>query len=272
MKAILSALFLIFQTFIVHAQTHRFIYEVQYKPDSLSTELQKEYYNLDFSVSQYSYYNRDYFISDSLERAKQPSVPPHITPFIISKKGEYLKYELMGTNFFVISSHPNQDWKLQTEFKEVQGIHLQQATCTWKGRQWVAWFDSEVPIPIGPYKFHGLPGIIFELHDTKSNYSFILVKSQILTDPSEIEFLQITSKDSIPISKEKYDKMKLSYYNDPLTFINNGEVDLSKYEGIFLPDGTKVTQKNLRDVTIAKRKELKKYNNPIELSDAVRYP
>ena len=39
----------------------------------------------------------------------------------------------------------------------------------------MAWFTSEIPISEGPWKFHGLPGLIVKLHDTKRHYEFELV-------------------------------------------------------------------------------------------------
>ena len=46
------------------------------------------------------------------------------------------------------------------------------ATCSYAGRNYVAWYTEEVNLPYGPYIFGGLPGLIIYLHDTKYNWVF----------------------------------------------------------------------------------------------------
>ncbi|MBQ9469538.1 MAG: GLPGLI family protein [Bacteroidales bacterium] len=48
------------------------------------------------------------------------------------------------------------------------------ATTTYGGRDYVAWFASDIPISDGPYKFCGLPGIIVRIADTENEHVFEL--------------------------------------------------------------------------------------------------
>src|SRR5690606_1469092 len=50
----------------------------------------------------------------------------------------------------------------------------QRADIRFGGRDWVAWFTTEIPIPDGPYKFCGLPGLIVSIADTQQHWQFDL--------------------------------------------------------------------------------------------------
>jgi GLPGLI family protein len=39
---------------------------------------------------------------------------------------------------------------------------------------WSAWYNPDIPITVGPYKFHGLPGLVMMLKDRKMFFSFIV--------------------------------------------------------------------------------------------------
>jgi len=42
------------------------------------------------------------------------------------------------------------------------------------GRRWEAWFAPDLPIPIGPYKFYGLPGLIVNIKDSSGTWAFMM--------------------------------------------------------------------------------------------------
>lgn len=46
------------------------------------------------------------------------------------------------------------------------------ATCTYRGRDWQAWFSPEIPIGEGPWKLAGLPGVVLKAQDSKGQYFF----------------------------------------------------------------------------------------------------
>jgi hypothetical protein len=50
------------------------------------------------------------------------------------------------------------------------------ATTSFAGRNYEAWFTPEIPISDGPYKFYGLPGLIFKICDKKNQHVFTLKK------------------------------------------------------------------------------------------------
>ena len=68
---------------------------------------------------------------------------------------------------------PPMQWKLSPgEEAVICGYKCQRATCHWRGRDYVAWFTSEIPLKSGPWKFGGLPGLIMKVFDTRHVYTW----------------------------------------------------------------------------------------------------
>lgn len=77
------------------------------------------------------------------------------------------------------------NWKLHEEFKEIGEFKTQKATTSFRGRDYNAWFTTEVPIEIGPWKFHGLPGLILEVRDSELGVQFLFTSLKIPYDVSD---------------------------------------------------------------------------------------
>lgn len=66
------------------------------------------------------------------------------------------------------------DWTVSVETKMVKGYLLNKAIGEFRGRLYTAWFAPDLPSVLGPWKFHGLPGVIFEISDSKKELEFLL--------------------------------------------------------------------------------------------------
>lgn len=53
-------------------------------------------------------------------------------------------------------------WEISDSTTTVLGYECQSAQTDYHGRRWTAWFTAEIPISFGPWKFHGLPGLILK--------------------------------------------------------------------------------------------------------------
>jgi GLPGLI family protein len=65
-------------------------------------------------------------------------------------------------------------WKIGNDVKTISGYECKNATLSYGGREWQAWFSLELPIDAGPYKFKGLPGLIIKITDSTKTYDFEL--------------------------------------------------------------------------------------------------
>ncbi|UOE39284.1 GLPGLI family protein [Chryseobacterium oryzae] len=261
----------------VKAQTYRFIYDVEYKKDSAESSITKENYHLDIRDQQVRYYPRDFYIGDSLVANNLPIAKDmkfNTSSILTHQKGSdgYEEYDILENVALKRSSKNTQNWKLSEEKKTVKDLTLQKATTTWGGRNWVAWFAPQIPFNEGPYKFHGLPGLIVELYDDNNNYRFELVKNQKLKQSYLNQFMDYFMQSAVPVNEQKYREAKLKYYDSPINYLRNAVGQTKSNEEFYLNDGTLVKQDNYREVNERLRSSIRKYNNPIELDKVIQYP
>lgn len=265
-------LIIVFNNYSI-AQTHRFIYDVVYKKDSTSNITTKENYILDIGTKETKYYTYDFFVADSLITNNIPfpkEMKLNTSDIIVHKNNnnEFSQYDLLENTVLQLQTNDIQKWNLSQEKKNVKNLSLQKAITTWGGRNWTAWFAEEIPFQEGPYKFHGLPGLIVEIYDDKKNYHFELVRSEKIKE-EENQFIEMSEKMGIPITWEKYKTAKLKYYESPVNFIKNSAENSEQF---YLNDGTIVNSKNSKEINEQLRNSIRKYNNPIELDKAIAYP
>jgi len=268
-------IFIILFSVVANAQTHRFIYEFQYKNDSTAAEYQKENMTLDINPDEVKFYEYDYAENDSLNKLRDfHNVIWNDTPVLKHNKNsyKYLNYILQDAYFYYVSEDKI-DWKLSNETKLSGNYKLQKAETNFGGRHWIAWFCPEINLNEGPYKFRGLPGLIFEIQDSKKNFIFSLAKSMKLAKTYETKnFVESFNGDkAILVNLKTIQKKMLETFNDPLrdmrdSFDPNADGEYKVY-------GIKVTSKEqFKELTEMVQSQMRKENNPIELDKAVHYP
>lgn len=80
--------------------------------------------------------------------------------------------EIDEDNLMYSEPFPLQKWKIEKETKEICGYRCQKATCRWRGRDYTAWFTTDIPVSAGPWKFGGLPGLIMKVSDSRNEYKW----------------------------------------------------------------------------------------------------
>lgn len=269
-------LFFVMISISLNAQTHRFIYDLVYRPDSTSADVRKTNYYLDINPEETFYYERSFFVSDSIEKATGMRMFDGKLSDLLSKNlktGQCTLFTFQGFDIYQLKDHPKITWKIEKETKVSASLQLQKATARFGGRSWTAWFSKEFPFPEGPYKFHGLPGMIVEIYDDKKNYHFTLNKSQNFADTQLNSMYKNAKSRGVEIPYSKYQSMLLNHYRDPLKFINSGQTEINEENKLGLDDGRIIYKpEELRQYGIEEQQRIKKYNNPIELDKAVHYP
>lgn len=106
------------------------------------------------------------------------SFPKTKFPYTIIQSNQNTQYfERVGMTILSYKEPTINNWKLIDEVKIINTISCKRAEINYKGRNWIAWYSTDIPIPYGPYKFNGLPGLIIKIIDDKGEYDFELVKS-----------------------------------------------------------------------------------------------
>lgn len=105
------------------------------------------------------------------------------------------------------------DWKIEDEVKEIGGYNCQKAVTRFKGRNYVAWFTPEIPLPFGPWKLHGLPGLILSAEDDLQEVSFSYLGFDKLDEArrKKIEIPYYT----IEATEKEIDRLKTVFVENP---------------------------------------------------------
>lgn len=190
------------------SQTHRFIYEFKYKPDSTLNNYEKTNMTLDINPDEVKFYSYEYAETDSLNKVRNFHSANWDSnfPAVKRKKNTFknLNYVLLD-GFFVYETNDKINWNLTKETKKSGEYNLQKATTNFGGRNWTAWFSKEINLSEGPYKFRGLPGMIFEISDDRQNFSFSLLKSWKLQKTyNTIDFLENFAGQKAILTNEKF--------------------------------------------------------------------
>lgn len=132
---------------------------------------------------------------------------------------EHTKVQTLSKVQYVETISPA--WKLETERKTINGIPCQKASCTLFGGTWTAWYSTSIPLPFGPYKFHGLPGLIVQLENSNKTHVFTLYAHQNIDRK-----FPLTSFEPL----QKTDKQHA------VNLVNKGKYTTASFDGVTVVD------------------------------------
>lgn len=185
--------------------------------------------------------------------------------FYVRKDFENNKIEKIITNSQIDYSLPiteKLNWKILSENKKIASYNTQKAVVEYGGRNWVAWFTTEIPINDGPYIFNGLPGLIVAIEDSNKEYIFNLINVK------KSKNIFNTKTKTIKIDWKKFEYLAKSYFDDP-TEMNNM---IGKTITVFDAKGNQVDKDIFfKDYAKDRQNFILKNNNPIELSHKISY-
>ncbi|MGD1318578.1 GLPGLI family protein [Chryseobacterium sp. 2R14A] len=267
---------------------NRFFYELTYAPNKDSLEKKnKEMMILDITKDKSIY--RDYLavsqdsilkveveamqkagtFKDLSKSIKQPKFSHTITKTYPAMDISYADYILQDKVSY--KDDKPFEWKILGDKAKIGEYNAQKATTTYGGRNWVAWFTTDVPFQDGPYKFKGLPGLIVKVEDDAKNYSWELKGNKKIAnyEPESYgeklmkQFGQ--GKNNLEVNRDKFETMYAAYKKDPFGSIRSQMAMIPA--DAKMPDGTSISQM-MRDAEDRLKKQLKENNNSIELNAA----
>jgi len=258
---------------LANAQNKRFSYEYKFIPDSTNiSEVKTEIMNLDVTESGSKFYSYTVYSSDSLMKVdldKQLAATGSINIKSDMRKGlvrysvskKYPKYEVflhdrILSDYYKVSEERSINWKISSEKLKIGEWMTQKAEADFGGRHWIAWFAGDIPIQDGPYKFHGLPGLIVKLEDQTKSHVFTLQGVKNINAIPESVF----GSKEIPVNSKQYNKLVKEYENDPtkgMKQMQMGGVTMIMKDG---------QNNHMKDQEERVKAAIKKNNNRIELN------
>ncbi|KQM64623.1 hypothetical protein ASE74_11425 [Pedobacter sp. Leaf216] len=134
--------------------------------------------------------------------------------------------------YLVVDTLNNFNWKISTETKEINGETCTKAETDFRGRKYVAWSKKDNLMKIGPWKFGGLPGIIFEVSDIDNIYRYSLENIEYVDQfPVELQMPKVYNDDEMIshgtfILKWKANKKDLEKDNDVVNYSLTGSSNI----------------------------------------------
>lgn len=163
--------------------------------------------------------------------------------------GEYLKTKVLWKNVIFKNNslttvqdrfkyvyqyeedQPKFNWSLEEGEKDILGYKCKKAKVKYRGRDYTAWYTTDIPINNGPYVFGGLPGLILEVEDSDKKYSFVAVGINKKSKPIYLR----NEKTILKTTREKFRSAQKTYKENPGAFYTGAAYN---------EDGTPITIKS----------------------------
>ncbi|AZI23463.1 GLPGLI family protein [Chryseobacterium taklimakanense] len=247
-----------------YSQKLQVIYEFSYIKDTINKNNRSlELMALEIQNTKSVFYSYNQFKNDSIYA---------ITKDFSKYEGGHIKHQIkkdlynkemvvvdrIGTVDYVFKDHELQNWKIEQQYKKILDYNVQLATTTYRGRNWIAWFTTEIPINDGPFKFFNLPGLILELEDDNNffNYKVSAIHKNFVSR-SNIPSATLIEKQILTTRKQylkEIERNKLDPAKDFKKAIYNNEIFLNG----------KDPQQMIKEYEDKMKEKQKHDNNPIE--------
>lgn len=130
---------------------------------------------------------------------------------------------------------PALEWEMLDTVATVLGYECHGAKCTFRGREWTALYSEEIPLMEGPWKLHGLPGLIMKATDDRGDYTFECIGIKSNADRPitiyKVPFNTVSRHDFYDI-KHRYEINPYAYFEAT----TGGHVTVRDEAGNILPD------------------------------------
>lgn len=153
----------------------------------------------------------------------------------------------------------NPDWKILDSTADYSNYHCQLATTHYGGRDWLAWFTSDIPVSDGPYKFMGLPGLIVKMQDSRGECMYEL------TEVANHSQGDATVPKAEIVSKSEMKKMWENVRNKSVSANLNTPINGASTNSMIIARTSDGREMTMEEVEKRRQENLKKNNNRIEI-------
>ena len=105
-------------------------------------------------------------------------------------------------------------WTLAGKDSIIADYPCQQAETFYRGRHWTVWFTPDIPVSEGPWKLHGLPGLILQAEDSEHWFSFACIE----IENAPYKELAVPEKKYVDCTRKEYEDLVKLMWEDPYAF------------------------------------------------------
>ena len=135
--------------------------------------------------------------------------------------------------FYIVDSLKNLfEWKLTQNKKIVLGYECQEAIAEFRGRKYTAYFTPEIPVQNGPWKFHGLPGLILEVSMNKNKLVEFSITAEKVEFSKERCDLKNPYIDKKMYNRKEYEEFYRKKYDEMTSYRGEGGVTYGMSKGL----------------------------------------
>lgn len=127
---------------------------------------------------------------------------------------------------------PDFNWKLSSDTMNICGYVCHKAETKFRGRSWIVWYSTQIPVNSGPWKFGGLPGLVLYAEDAEGQYFIECIE---ISQQKEPIIFYVT--ENIVMSRAKCIRYFRNAHERPLEVLGNG-AELRVYSQGKLLDAT----------------------------------
>lgn len=209
MKKIIHLLILL--PLVAFSQTYSIDYDVKLNDFELNGKLvvpenDTAFYYESFKTedevkTEQTYDNGKESININISTGFDPALKRH--QFYLKEEARLTNLDFLGNEEILIQEeYPNMKWKIESETKQIANYTCYKASTTFRGRTWIAWFTTELPIQVGPWKFVNLPGAILQVYNEEGKLSWNATK--ISFDNAGIVPFDINKKNVKTVSLKEF--------------------------------------------------------------------
>lgn len=109
---------------------------------------------------------------------------------------------------------PDCGWELADGERTILGYACRRARCTFRGRNYEAWYTPEIAVSGGPWKFGGLPGLILAVRDDAG-----VLDLEATGVEQRVEPICMTDRNYMKTNRKKYLDLKQKVMTDPVGYL-----------------------------------------------------
>lgn len=115
---------------------------------------------------------------------------------------------------YVKDKAPSINWNITNETKKIGRFTVQKALTRFRGRNYTVWYAPQIPLPYGPWKLQGLPGIIIEAYNSDKSIFWYFKSIEYPTDRSYLLKPIYKPKEKVWITFDQFKNFLIQKYKD----------------------------------------------------------